>query len=76
VTAGDEEYGIEQTGDDADNPGTDLGIPTTPNTLDIMDSAAPADTTRLAVIYKAAIDSVTAAGQYTHDTTYICTGNF
>jgi len=68
VTAGDEEYGIETTGDNAQGA-NDWAI--TSSEQQTGDSSAFADKERVAIIYKASIEQgITPAGGYNHMTHY------
>ncbi len=74
VTAGDEEYGIETTGDNAQGA-NDWGITT--SAQQTANSNAFADKERVAIIYKASIDQgITPAGGYNHITSYYAVVNY
>ncbi len=74
VTASNEEYGIEKTGDDVVGSGSDVAI--TGTASNIMNAIEDVLESRTAVIYKAAIDANTSGGHYEHTAIYKCTGNF
>ncbi len=73
VTAGFEEYGIEITGTNASGT-NDFAIKTTPQI--IQTSSAFADRERIAVIYKASVNSTTVKGSYSHVVTFYVTARF
>jgi len=74
VTVGEEEYGIEKTGDNVVGAGSDVAITTTKT--NIASSTNAASNERTMAIYKAAISSGTTNGSYSHTTSYYCTANF
>lgn len=74
VTAGSEEYGIRTSGADGQMNGADTAITATPQTVASSNSEVSASQT--VINYKAAINGLTAAGDYSHVVTFVTTGNF
>ncbi len=74
VTVGEEEYGIEKTGDNVAGAGSDVAITSTK--VNIASSTSAGSDERTMAIYKAAISSSTTGGSYSHTTSYYCTANF
>ncbi|HUT22413.1 MAG TPA: hypothetical protein VMX18_03345 [Candidatus Bipolaricaulota bacterium] len=74
VSIGSTEYGISTTGDQAVGSGD---WPISSTAQDVAVSTDKQDNARVAVIYKASIDSAEmAGGVYTHTTSYYCVAGF
>ncbi len=75
VTIGSEEYGARVFGVTASSTGSDFGFSSTTSRI-IQENAAMTLLDRVVLVYKAAITSATAAGNYSHVVYYEVTANF
>jgi hypothetical protein len=73
VSAGNEEYGIETVGQDAQGTG-DQAI--TDSLQNLANDAGAVVDRRTGVIYKTSITAGTTAGSYSHTVSYYCTVNY
>lgn len=75
VTIGSEEYGAAVFGATASSTGSDFGFSSTTARI-IQENATETLLDRVVLVYKAAIASATAAGNYSHVVYYEVTANF
>jgi len=76
VTVGSEEYGARVTGTFGTASSTSADFALTTSTLAIQSSTSTAVSERVGLVYKAAINSGTAAGNYSQLVIYTVTANF
>lgn len=74
VTAGAEEYGVRTSGAHGQMNGADTAIVSTPGVVASYSSWI--NSSAVTITFKAAISTVTAAGNYSHNVTLISTGRF
>ena len=74
VTSGSEEYGIRTSGDEGAMNAADTAITSTAQT--VASYAGAINASIVTVTYKASISADSAVGNYSHQVTFITTGNF
>lgn len=75
VTIGSEEYGAQMFGITASSTGSDFGFSSSTARV-IQENTVETLLDRVVLVYKAAISSATAAGNYTHEVYYEVTANY